>query len=76
MDDLLNDVTGLICIFLAPESDESSDNISNDSSEDDEDEESEKIIIIVCAIRTRSCYLIASLWCNVSSNSSLASFII
>ena len=58
MDDLLDDITGLVGICLAPELDESSDDVSNDSSEDDE---LEKITIVFCAIRTRSCYLIVSL---------------
>ena len=31
MDDLLDDVTGLVSFFLLPESDESSDNVFNDS---------------------------------------------
>ena len=46
MDDLLDDVTGLVGFCLVPESDDSSDNISNDSSEDDEDAESDEISIL------------------------------
>ena len=34
MDDLLDDITGLVGICLLPEPDDSSDNVSNDSSED------------------------------------------
>ena len=61
MDDLLDDVTGLVGICLVPESDESPDDVSNESSEDDEDEESDEISIYLCVIRTRYCCLIASL---------------
>ena len=61
MDDLLDDVTGLVGFCLVPESDESSDNDYNESSKDDEDEESDEISIVFCAIRTRSCSLIESL---------------
>ena len=43
MDDLLDDVTGLVGYFLVPESYESSENVSNDFSDDVEDEESDKI---------------------------------
>ena len=39
LDDLLDDVTGLVGFCLVPESDELSDNDSKESSEDDEDEE-------------------------------------
>ena len=60
VDALLDDVTGLDNIFLLPESDSSS----------------EEIIISLCAIHTRSCPLIQSLWSNVISNSYLVSFII
>ena len=38
VDDLLDDVTGLVGFCLVPESDESSDNVSNESSEYNEDE--------------------------------------
>ena len=76
VDDLLDDVTGLVGICLVPEWDDSSDVVFNESYEDIEEEKSDEISIVVCSIRTRSCYLIASLWRNVSSNSSLASFII
>ena len=58
MDDLLDDVTGLVGVCLVPESDKSSDDVSNKSSEDYEDEESDKISIEFCAIRTRYCSLI------------------
>ena len=40
MDDLLDDVTGLVDFCPVPESDESSDDVSNKSYEDNEDEES------------------------------------
>ena len=43
VDDLLDDVTGLVGSYLVPKSDESSGDVSNDSSEDDKDEESEKM---------------------------------
>ena len=39
VDDLLDDVTGLISFFLVPESDDSSDNVYNELSEDDKDKE-------------------------------------
>ena len=42
VDDLLDDVTGLVGFCLVPESDELSENVSNESFEDDEDEESDK----------------------------------
>ena len=58
MDDLLDYITGLVGIYLLPESDEASDDVINESSED---EDSEKIIIVFCAIPTRSSSLIASL---------------
>ena len=61
VDYLLYDVTGVVGFFLDPESDECSDDVSKKSSEDDEDEESNEISIVFCAIRTCSCYLIASL---------------
>ena len=43
MDDLLDDVIGLVGLGLVPESDESSDNVSKEWYEDDEDEESHEI---------------------------------
>ena len=84
VDNLLYDITGLVCIFLVPESDESSDHVYNNSYED---EDSDEIIIVICAIQTSSSSLIASirtcssplmisLWHNVFSNYSLALFII
>ena len=84
MDDLLDDITGLVGICLISEPDDSTEKFSNESSED---EDSYEIMIIFCAIQTRSSYLIAyirtrysfliaSLWRNVFSNSSLASFLI
>ena len=57
MDDLLDEITGLVGIFLLLESDESSDDVSNKSSKD---EDSDEIIIVFCAIRTRSFPLIVS----------------
>ena len=45
VDDLLDDVTGLVGFCLVLESDESPDDVSNESSEDDEDAESDKISI-------------------------------
>ena len=33
VDDLLDDITGLVCIFLLPEPDDSTDDVSNESSE-------------------------------------------
>ena len=59
MDDLLDEVTGLVGFYLVSESDESSDNVYNESSEDDEDKESDEFSIYFCAIRTRSCSFIA-----------------
>ena len=38
VDDLLDDVTGLVGFCLVTESDKSSDNVSNESSQDNEDE--------------------------------------
>ena len=58
VDDLLYDITGLFVILLLPEPDDSTDNVSDESSEN---EDSDKIIIVFCAIRTRSFSLIASL---------------
>ena len=73
MDDLLDDITGLVGICLISEPDDSTENFSNESSED---EDSYEIMIIFCAIQTRSSYLIsyirtryssliASLWRNM-----------
>ena len=84
MDDLLDEITGLVGICLIPEPDYSTDYVSKEASED---EDSNKNIILFCAIRTgsynlissirtRSSSLIASLRRNMFSNSSLASFII
>ena len=84
VDDLLDDITSLVGICLIPEPDDSTDDASNESCED---KDSDEIIIVLCAIRTRSSSLvasirthyyslIASLWLNVFSDSSLASFII
>ena len=56
MDDLLDDITGLVGICLLLEPDYSTYNVSNDSSED---KDSDEIIIVVCAIRTRSYSLIS-----------------
>ena len=58
MDDLVDEITGLVGICLLPEPDDSSDDVSSESTED---EDSEKIRIVFCAIRTRSYYLIASI---------------
>ena len=55
MDDLLDDITGLVGFCLVPESDESSEYVSNESSEEDEDKESDKMPIIFSAIWTHSC---------------------
>ena len=64
MDDLLDEITGLVGICLLPEPDYSTDNVSNESSEDDD---SDEIIIVLCAIRTHSSSLIASIRTNYSS---------
>ena len=58
MDDLSDDISGLVSICLLPESDESSEYVYNESYEY---KESDKIIIVFCAIRTRFSYLIASI---------------
>ena len=58
MDALLDDVTGLDGIYLLPEPDDSSYDVSNESSED---EDSDEIIIVLCAIGTHSSSPIASL---------------
>ena len=55
MDDLLDDVSGLVGFCLVPESDESFDDVSDESSEDNEDEESDEIPIYFCAVWTRYC---------------------
>ena len=55
VDDLLDDVTGLVGFSLVPEWDESSDNVVNESFEDDEAEESDKISIYLYAVWTHSC---------------------
>ena len=84
VDDLLDEITILVGIFLLPEPDDSTYDVSNESYED---EDSDNIIIVFCAIRTRSysliasiqtrfSSLIASIWHNVFSNSSVSSFII
>ena len=56
MDDLLDYINGLVGICLLPEPDDSTEDVSNESSED---EDSDKIIIVLCAIRTRSSSLVA-----------------
>ena len=58
MDDLLDEITGLVGICLLPEPDYSTDDVSNKSSED---EDSDKIIIVFCAIWTHSSSLIVSI---------------
>ena len=68
VDDLLYDVTVLVGFCLVPEWNHSSDDVSNESSEDDEDKESDEIAINYCAIRTRSCSLIASNLCAPSNS--------
>ena len=64
MDDLLDDVTGLVGIYLLPELDDSTDDVSNESSKY---EGSDETIIVFCAIRTRYCSLIASMQTHSSS---------
>ena len=73
LDDLLDEITGLFGISLLIEPDDSTYNVSNESYEE---EDSDEIIIVLCAIRTCYSSLIASLWRNMFSNSSLALFII
>ena len=68
MDDLLDGVTGLVGICLLPEPDDSTDDVSNESSEDKDSDEN---IIVSCAIRTCSSYLIASI--RTCSSSIIAS---
>ena len=58
VDDLLDEITDLVCICFLPEPDDSTYDVSNESYED---EDSDEIIIVLCAIRTRSSSLIASL---------------
>ena len=58
MDDLLDDSTGLVCICLLPESDDSTEDVSNESSKD---EELDRIIIVLCTIQTHSSSLVASI---------------
>ena len=57
VDYLLDDITDLVGICLLPESDESSYDVSNESSEA---KNSDEIIILFCAIWTRSSSLIVS----------------
>ena len=56
MDNLLNNITGLVGICLLSEPDDSTDDVSNESYED---KDSEEIIIVFGVIRTRSFSLIA-----------------
>ena len=56
MYDLLDDITSLVGIYLLPEPDYSTDDVSNETSEE---EDSDKIIIVLCVIRTRSSSLLA-----------------
>ena len=46
MDDILDDVTGLVGICLVPESDESSGDVSDESYDDYEDKKSDEIAIV------------------------------
>ena len=64
MDDLLDEITSLVGIFLLPEPDYSKDDVFNESSEDKGSDEN---IIVFCAIRTRSSSLISSIWTRYSS---------
>ena len=75
-DDLQDEITILVVIFLLPEPDDSSDDVADKSSED---KDSDEIIIVFCAIWTRSSSLvvsiktsssspIVSLWLNVFPN--------
>ena len=50
VDDLLDEVTGLVSICLLLEPNDSLDDVFNEASED---KYSDKIIIVFCAIRTR-----------------------
>ena len=63
MDDLLDNITGLVGICFLPEPDYSKNDVSNESSED---EDSDEIIIVFCAIRTRFSSLVASIWTRSS----------
>ena len=54
MDGLLDDNTDLVVFCLAPESDDSSKDVSDKSSGDDEDEESDNISIYFRCVWTRS----------------------
>ena len=53
MDDLLDEVTGLVGFCHVPKSDESSNDVSDESSEENEDEELDKISIYLCAVWAR-----------------------
>ena len=64
MDDLLNDITGLVGIRLLPEPDDSTKDVSNESYED---KDSDKIIIVFCAVLTRYYSLTASIRTRSSS---------
>ena len=64
MDDLLDDITGLVGICLLPEPDYSTDDVSNDSSEY---EDPDNIIMVFCAIRKCSSSLIAYIRTHYSS---------
>ena len=61
VDDLLDDVTGLVDFFLVPESDESSKDVSNKSYRDDEDEGSDEISIYFCAVWKLYCSFVCSI---------------
>ena len=58
MDDLLDEITGLVGICLLPEPADLTDDVSNESSEDND---SDKIIIVFCAIWKGSSSRIASI---------------
>ena len=64
MDDLLDEITDLVGIFLLPEPDGSTEDVSNELSKD---EDSDDIIIVFCDIRTGSSSLIASIRTRSSS---------
>ena len=64
VDDLLDDITGLVVICLLPEPDDSTDNVSNESYEKDD---SDEIIILFCTIKTYSSSLIVSIRTHSSS---------
>ena len=61
VDDLLDDITGLVSFCLVTKSDESSDDVYDESSEDDEDEESDEISIYFCAVWILSCSFACSI---------------